>query len=75
MTPESTVCQATDDHSQTVPGSSVNATILDSGRVRARTVRANGLEFPIFEAGSGPLVLCLHGFSTTRATGCPCSIA
>ena len=27
-----------------------------------RTVRANGLDFPILEAGHGPLVLCLHGF-------------
>jgi len=30
--------------------------------IRKRTVRANGLDFPILEAGSGPLVLCLHGF-------------
>ncbi len=27
-----------------------------------RTVRANGLDFPILEAGEGPLVICLHGF-------------
>jgi len=27
-----------------------------------RTVRANGLDFPILEAGDGPLVLCAHGF-------------
>ena len=32
------------------------------GHIRKRTVRANGLDFPILEAGSGPLVLCLHGF-------------
>jgi pimeloyl-ACP methyl ester carboxylesterase len=25
-------------------------------------VRANGLDFPVLEAGDGPLVLCLHGF-------------
>ncbi|MFI5624756.1 alpha/beta fold hydrolase [Nocardioides sp. NPDC051685] len=31
-------------------------------RVRHRTVQAGGLEVPILEAGSGPLVLCLHGF-------------
>lgn len=31
-------------------------------RVRQRTVSANGLEFPVLEAGSGPLVLCMHGF-------------
>jgi pimeloyl-ACP methyl ester carboxylesterase len=30
--------------------------------VRAGTVRANGLEFGVLEAGSGPLALCLHGF-------------
>src|SRR5580765_4635143 len=30
---------------------------LRQGRVRAR-----GLDFPILEAGDGPLVLCLHGF-------------
>jgi len=30
--------------------------------IRQRTVSANGLEFPVFEAGSGPLVLCFHGF-------------
>lgn len=30
--------------------------------VNRRTVAANGLEFPILEAGDGPLVLCLHGF-------------
>lgn len=30
--------------------------------VRRRTITANGLEFPILEAGDGPLVLCLHGF-------------
>jgi pimeloyl-ACP methyl ester carboxylesterase len=32
---------------------------------RARTVAANGLEFGILEAGSGPLALCLHGFPDT----------
>jgi pimeloyl-ACP methyl ester carboxylesterase len=29
---------------------------------KSGTVRANGLEFAFLEAGSGPLVLCLHGF-------------
>jgi len=29
------------------------------------TVQANGLRFAILEAGSGPLVLCLHGFPDT----------
>jgi pimeloyl-ACP methyl ester carboxylesterase len=30
--------------------------------IRQRTVRANGLDFPVLEAGAGSLVLCLHGF-------------
>jgi pimeloyl-ACP methyl ester carboxylesterase len=30
--------------------------------VRSATVRANGLQFGVLEAGSGPLALCLHGF-------------
>ena len=30
--------------------------------MRTRTVRANGLEFGVLEAGTGPLALCLHGF-------------
>ena len=30
--------------------------------LRPATVRANGLEFGLLEAGSGPLALCLHGF-------------
>ena len=30
--------------------------------VHSRTVRANGLDFPVLEAGEGPLALCLHGF-------------
>lgn len=30
--------------------------------VKQSTVRANGLDFPVLEAGEGPLVLCLHGF-------------
>lgn len=30
--------------------------------IRSGSVRANGLTFHTLEAGSGPLVLCLHGF-------------
>ncbi|MDP3852408.1 alpha/beta fold hydrolase [Phenylobacterium sp.] len=30
--------------------------------LKQHTVRANGLDFPVLEAGDGPLVLCLHGF-------------
>ncbi|WP_030662347.1 alpha/beta fold hydrolase [Streptomyces cellulosae] len=30
--------------------------------IRRRAIHAGGLEVPILEAGSGPLVLCLHGF-------------
>ena len=29
-------------------------------------LHANGLRFPAFEMGSGPLVLCLHGFPDTK---------
>jgi pimeloyl-ACP methyl ester carboxylesterase len=32
------------------------------------TARANGLEFGLLEAGSGPLALCLHGFPDTAHT-------
>jgi pimeloyl-ACP methyl ester carboxylesterase len=35
---------------------------LENSPTSKRTVRANGLDFPILEAGDGPLVLCLHGF-------------
>jgi pimeloyl-ACP methyl ester carboxylesterase len=31
-------------------------------------VRANGVEFTLLEAGSGPLALCLHGFPDTAHT-------
>ncbi|MFE3858727.1 alpha/beta fold hydrolase [Streptomyces griseorubiginosus] len=37
-------------------------------QVRHRTVLAGGLEVPILEAGSGPLVLCLHGFPDHAAS-------
>jgi pimeloyl-ACP methyl ester carboxylesterase len=33
-----------------------------------RSVRANGLDFGILEAGSGPLALCLHGFPDSART-------
>src|SRR4029077_5448184 len=36
--------------------------------MRATTVQANGLEFGLLEAGSGPLALCLHGFPDTAHT-------
>jgi pimeloyl-ACP methyl ester carboxylesterase len=36
--------------------------MADSVPVRTTTVQANGLEFGLLEAGSGPLALCLHGF-------------
>ena len=31
----------------------------------SRWIKANGLEFAYFEQGTGPLVLCLHGFPDT----------
>jgi pimeloyl-ACP methyl ester carboxylesterase len=36
--------------------------------LRSTAVRANGLEFGLLEAGSGPLALCLHGFPDTAHT-------
>ena len=36
--------------------------------LRSATVRANGLQFGILEAGSGPLALCLHGFPDAADT-------
>jgi pimeloyl-ACP methyl ester carboxylesterase len=36
--------------------------------LRSATVRANGLEFGVIEAGSGPLALCLHGFPDAAHT-------
>ena len=39
-----------------------------SGGVRRRTVQAGGLEVPVLEAGSGPLVVCLHGFPDHAAS-------
>jgi pimeloyl-ACP methyl ester carboxylesterase len=36
--------------------------------LRPTTVGANGLEFGLLEAGSGPLALCLHGFPDTAHT-------
>jgi len=36
--------------------------------LRSTTVRANGLDFRLLEAGSGPLALCLHGFPDTAHT-------
>jgi pimeloyl-ACP methyl ester carboxylesterase len=35
---------------------------------RARTVTANGLQFGVLEAGTGPLALCLHGFPDSART-------
>jgi pimeloyl-ACP methyl ester carboxylesterase len=39
-----------------------------TGRLHARTVMANGLQFGVLEAGSGPLALCLHGFPDSART-------
>jgi pimeloyl-ACP methyl ester carboxylesterase len=36
--------------------------------IRSRTVHANGLQFALLEAGSGPLALCLHGFPDNAHT-------
>jgi pimeloyl-ACP methyl ester carboxylesterase len=50
-----------------VEGSSTG-TSHGADRVRQRTVQAGRLEVPILEAGSGPLVLCLHGFPDHAAS-------
>jgi pimeloyl-ACP methyl ester carboxylesterase len=42
--------------------------VATSVAVRSATVRANGLEFGVLEAGSGPLALCLHGFPDAAHT-------
>ena len=34
----------------------------------AREISANGVEFTVLEAGSGPLALCLHGFPDSAHT-------
>lgn len=39
-----------------------------TGRLHARTVTANGLQFGVLEAGSGPLALGLHGFPDSAHT-------
>jgi pimeloyl-ACP methyl ester carboxylesterase len=36
--------------------------------LRGRTVTANGLQFGVLEAGTGPLALCLHGFPDSAYT-------
>jgi len=36
--------------------------------LKATTIAANGLTFHALEAGSGPLLLCLHGFPDTAET-------
>ena len=43
-------------------------TDLMTSRLSARTVTANGLQFGVLEAGSGPLALCLHGFPDSART-------
>ena len=34
----------------------------------SRELSANGVEFTVLEAGSGPLALCLHGFPDSAYT-------
>ena len=35
---------------------------------QTRTITANGIQFHCLEAGTGPLVLCLHGFPDNAHT-------
>lgn len=46
----------------------IGAQAPQAGAVRSAAVQANGLEFGLLEAGSGPLALCLHGFPDTAHT-------
>jgi len=46
----------------------VSAANQSARNVRSGRVTANGLEFGILEAGSGPLALCLHGFPDSAHT-------
>ncbi len=39
-----------------------------TSRPRQKRIAANGVEFEILEAGSGPLALCLHGFPDSAHT-------
>jgi pimeloyl-ACP methyl ester carboxylesterase len=41
------------------------ATAASAADAVPRWIRANGVEFACFERGTGPLVLCLHGFPDT----------
>jgi pimeloyl-ACP methyl ester carboxylesterase len=45
-----------------LPGAPDSSIALIDGPWTHRTVRANGIELHVAEAGSGPLVLLLHGF-------------
>ena len=44
---------------------------LDKYEIQARRVSTNGIELNVFEAGSGPLVLLLHGFPECWASWGP----
>ena len=41
---------------------------MATGSIRERSLRVSGLSFTALEAGTGPTVLCLHGFPDTRHT-------
>jgi pimeloyl-ACP methyl ester carboxylesterase len=45
-----------------LPGAPDSSIVLDDGPWTHRTVRANGIAVHVAEAGTGPLVLLLHGF-------------
>ena len=46
----------------------VSAANQSARNVRSGRVMANGIEFGVLEAGSGPLALCLHGFPDSAHT-------
>ena len=51
------ITESTDQ--QPVPDGSI---VRDPGRGRIADVSANGIRFHIVEAGTGPLIILLHGF-------------
>ncbi|WP_315802361.1 alpha/beta hydrolase [Bradyrhizobium sp. SZCCHNS3002] len=59
------------DRAVTVGSAHITESPLAASQIRSRRIQANGLDFPILEAGNGPLVLCLHGFPDHARSWCP----
>jgi pimeloyl-ACP methyl ester carboxylesterase len=48
--------------------SDIGSSETSAASLRQRQIVANGIEFAVLEAGSGPLALCLHGFPDSAHT-------